>query len=139
MRISLHPAACFFLFLTGSAFAQHLSVGVKGGFPLTNSLLANPGGYTFDSSRKYIVGGMVEIGLPFGLSVEGDVLYHPFNIKSLTNPPLGFSASTLKDYNVFDFPVVAKYRLTGGPIRPYVEGGLTFRGRPAAWRFHTLD
>jgi len=131
MRRPLRLATSFFLLFAASTCAQHLSFGLKGGFPLTDSLISDPGGYTFNSARKYIIGGMVEIELPFGLSVEGDVLFHPFNIKSLTNPPPGFSASTLYDYKVFDFPVVAKYRITGGLIRPYIEGGVTLRGRPS--------
>jgi hypothetical protein len=124
-------ATSLLLVFAAAGFAQHISVGVKGGFPLTDSLITNPGGYTFNSARKYIIGGMVELGLPLGLSVEGDVLFHPFNIKSLTNPPPGFFASTLYDFRVIDFPVVAKYRITGGLARPYIEGGLTFRGRPS--------
>ena len=71
------------------------------------------------------------MGLPFGLSIEGDVLYHPFNLEVGPKPPPSFSASTLYDYTVFDFPVLAKFRLTPGLLRPYVEGGPAFRGSPS--------
>jgi hypothetical protein len=117
------------LFFTSSAYSQ-VSFGIKGGIPITSSVLSNPGGFTFDSARKYIVGGSVELALPFGLSVEGDVLYHPFNLEVGTKPPPLFSISTLYDYKVFEFPVVAKYRITSGLVKPYIEGGPSFRGSP---------
>ena len=58
------------------------------------------------------------------------MLYHPFNLEVGSNPPPGFAAVTLYDYKVFEFPGVLKARLTEGLIRPYVEGGPTFRGSP---------
>jgi hypothetical protein len=113
------------------ASSQSVSFGVKGGAQLTSSVLLNPSSFTFDSARKYIIGGSIDVGLPLGLSVEGDVLYHPFNLEVGTKPPPLFSASTLYDYTVFEFPVLAKFRLTPGLIRPYFEGGPVFRGSPS--------
>jgi hypothetical protein len=118
------------LLVTSSAFSQQLSFGVLGGVPLTSAVIVNPSGFTFDSARKGMVGGLVEVSLPFGLSVEGDVLFHPLNLEVGANPPPPFTAITVYDYKVFEFPVLAKARLTSGLLRPFVEGGPTFRGSP---------
>jgi hypothetical protein len=110
------------------AFCQQFSFGVVGGAPVTSSVITNPDGFTFGSAHKYIIGASAEVGLPFGLSVEGDFLIHPFDIEVGANPPPHFGAQSLYDYNVFEIPVLAKAHFTNGIIRPFVEGGVSFRG-----------
>jgi len=53
----------------GSAGAQLVSVGVKGGV-----LITNPARYN-DESQRYIVGPSVEFRLPFRFAAEIDALY----------------------------------------------------------------
>src|SRR5436190_5859676 len=53
----------------GSAGAQLVSVGVKGGVSITE-----PGRYN-DESKRYIVGPSVEFRLPFRFAAEIDALY----------------------------------------------------------------
>ena len=57
-----------------AAFGEHLlSVGLKGGFPLTDSL-------SDSASKNYLIGPMAELNLPFGLAVEADALYRPLTL-----------------------------------------------------------
>ncbi len=117
--------------------AQQLSFGLKGGYSLTDSenktssvLLSEAGPIgSYDSShRTYLVGGTVEVSLPFGLSLEGDFLYHPFNSR-LTYTGLGGVGTFVQvsNSNVFEIPVMAKLRLGRGLARPFVTGGPDFR------------
>ena len=117
--------------------AQQLSFGLKGGYSLTDSenktgsFLISEGGTigSYDSSRRtYLVGGTVEVSLPFGLSLEGDFLYRPYNLR-LTFTGLGGVGTFVQagNSNVFEIPVMAKLRLGRGLARPFVTGGPDFR------------
>ena len=70
--------ACLFL-TTWPLFGQTLSVGVKAGVPLTDTFSnANHGSlfYDYDTGmRRYLVGGTVEVHLPFRLTVKVDAIY----------------------------------------------------------------
>src|ERR1700724_881489 len=73
------------------AFGQHLlSFGVKGGVPLTDPLGDTTFNgidtiiHVFSGSKNYLIGPMVELNLPFGLSVEADALYRPLNLTTET-------------------------------------------------------
>src|SRR5579863_4983903 len=78
------------LLLVTSAFGQSLSVGIRGGVPFTGALtdLTTNGvdviSRSFSDSNQYIIGPMVELHLPFGLSVEADALYRPLNLSTET-------------------------------------------------------
>lgn len=102
---------------SGVAAAQTFGAGVKFGVPLTDAISVqspNPLDYVENTSR-YVVGPFVEIRLPGRFSVEVDALYRSFGFTSLQN-----SASA----GNWEFPFLAKYKLLGGPVRPYVEGGV---------------
>jgi len=105
------------------AAAQPLSFGVKGGVPLTDAF-KGPDLYSLRSEGgTYAVGPVVELNLPFRLSVELDALYRPvrYQSESRSGTFSRVSGSSL------EFPVLMKYRLTGGLARPYVAAGLAFR------------
>ena len=104
----------------GIAAAQPVSAGFKIGAPLTDafSISSNPtlGAITGDA-KDYTFGPYVEVKLPFKFSIEGDALYRGYN----------FTAGSLSTSpHSWDFPIVAKYHFLKGPIKPYVEGGLSF-------------
>src|SRR5260370_32221195 len=62
------------------------------------------------TSKDYIVGPMMELGLPFHLSVEIDGLYRPLNFTSAAVNPDGSLNSVLPATVVtWEFPVLAKY------------------------------
>lgn len=128
--------ASFSLTLFSSlAFGQHLlSVGVKGGVPLTDPLSDKT--FTsvdvvtrvFSDSKNYVVGPMVELNLPLGFAVEADALYRPLSLTTETRviprPPTSLSV----DVHSMEFPILAKYHFLHTPIvKPYVEAGPIFR------------
>ena len=124
----------FMLFLASMAFGQRLSIGIKAGVPLTDAFQDKTisgvdfSQRTFSKSREYIVGAMLEVHLPAGLSVEADGLYHPLNFATenrIALRPALFRSSN--NYSSFEFPILAKYRLPTPLIHPYVEAGPNFR------------
>jgi hypothetical protein len=129
------------LLATGSAFAQSLSVGIKGGVPLTNGLsdftLTSPGAltHTFSDSKKYIIGPSVELHIPLGFSVEADALYRPVNFSSsiMVNNILGQPSTA--NVSSWEFPILAKYRFASPVVKPLLEAGASFRttGSQLSW------
>lgn len=108
---------CFFVFI-GLAQAQPVVAGLKVGFPVNDpfnaaSYLAFPPA----SWSNYTFGPFVEVRLPLKLSVEVDALYRGYTF---------YGARTSASASTWEFPIVAKYHLLKGPIKPYVEGGLSF-------------
>jgi hypothetical protein len=99
-----------------SCFAQNLSVGVKAGVPLTDFFDAD--GPFSSATRRYTIGPMVDIRLPFGLGIEFDALYKRFGYESTAARTTG---------NSWEFPVLAKLRAPGLIARPYGEIGVSFQ------------
>jgi len=96
------------------AFAQPFGAGLKLGTTLTDALAVAPG-FHLSNDHHLVVGPYVEVRLPLGLSVEADALYET----SLFNSVYTGGAT-------WQFPVMAKYKLFKGPVRPYIEGGVAF-------------
>ena len=118
------------------ASGEHfLSVGVKGGVPLTDALsdrVFNGGDVierVFSDSKNYVVGPFVEINLPLGLSVEADALYRPLNVTSVTRVlPLNAVKRRSVDVPSLEVPILMRYRLRHDIlVKPYVEAGPVFR------------
>lgn len=118
------------------AFAEEhiLSVGIKGGVPLSDAfsnhttMSVDVITHAFSDSKNYVIGPMVELHLPFGLSVEADALYRPLSLVTETHvipqPVARFSTNI----NSWEFPILGKYRFLHTPIvKPYVEAGPIFR------------
>jgi outer membrane protein with beta-barrel domain len=121
------PKLCLFLFIASvGAFAQlPFSVGVKVGVPLTdafNKTTFGPDFTEYSDSKNYIVGPMVELKLPFHLSVEADALYRPLNLTA--SSPAGKTSS---DYSSWEFPILAKFHFSFPIVKPYFEAGPSFR------------
>lgn len=114
----------------GSALAGPLSVGVKGGVPLTDFFSAvssgNPGLLNFTSgTNRYIVGPTVQLNLPAGLAVEFDALYRHFNYNSTFNLVDVFTNNRTTG-NAWEFPLLAKYRFPTPLVKPFVDAGVSF-------------
>ena len=108
--------------------AQPISIGVRGGVPFTGGFknFTEPGiaFVQIDSTSKlYIVGPMVELHLPLGLSVEADALYHPIQ-QTVT---VGNIVSSSENIALWEFPVLAKYHFPFPVIKPLIEAGPSFR------------
>lgn len=114
------------LFCSAACFAQlPISIGVKAGVPLTDSFNTTSLGNDitgYSNSKNYIVGPMVDLKLPFHLSVEADALYRPLTI---TTNNSGTIASS--NHANWEFPILAKYHFSFPIVKPYLEAGPSFR------------
>jgi hypothetical protein len=136
-------AAIAVFFLMGPvAFGQRFSFGIVGGASLTDDfrsaaigthlteegVLVDVTHRFYSTSKDYIVGPMVELRLPFRLSVEADGLYRPLNYTSgAVNPDGSLNSISPATVVTWEFPVLAKY---GSPLRhaqPFIEVGPSFR------------
>ncbi len=110
--------------------AQPVSYGLKAGSFIND---AGTDSWLFwSSSQNRLTGGpAVELHLPWRLSVEFNALYRtgrtsqssPVRFGKTQNPYLSsFSEKT----RTWDFPVLLKYRLSGGSRRPFVSAGASW-------------
>jgi hypothetical protein len=126
----------FLCFCLAPIAAQHLTIGVKGGIPLSDFYRDSmEGGHFFagsDTSKpvRYTVGPTVEVALPFHLSVETSALYQRFHYSS-TGTPLNLFVS-LRDFtakttgNAWSFEPLLKFRPDGSHL-PWVAAGPVVR------------
>ena len=108
----------YLLLIVGGCCGQSISIGVKGG---TRALDDAACCYATSESRRYVVGPMLQIGLPFRLSVEVDALYRRVGSTSLT-PGVHWD-HTRQRINSWEFPLLLRYEFRVPAIRPYLEGG----------------
>lgn len=110
------------LLTLGSAFgAGPISLGVKGGVPLTDAFqvgLTGNTGYVTDTKR-YTVGPELDINLPFRFAIEFNALYKRLNYSNR-----GVDVFSSTSANSWEFPLLIKWRITGGAVRPYVAAGM---------------
>ena len=137
--------SCLF---TASLPAQDwLAFGVKAGAPLadpfknvTSSIILGPDTDVYKASsgsRPLLIGPTIEVKLPFGFSAEADALYGRTTLQqsSTTSPTqlptsgayTSFSEVGSGNLNVWQFPLLAKYRFSLPFIKPYLEAGPNFR------------
>ena len=113
------------VFLIVAAFipvanAQHISVGIAAGFPLTDgmsnfSTVANQiTTHDYSNSKLYLLGPMVDLRLPLNFGIEIDALYCPVNLTVDSQTALGpiiRKTRTSFSFATWEFPVLGKYRL----------------------------
>ena len=128
-----------------AASAQHLSVGIDAGIPLTGGLsnFTSPNSiltqvtHTSSNSNGYLVGPMVEVRLPWNLAIEVDALYRPVNaaISIQVNLPGLAAIQSSTTLSTWEFPVLGKYRFPLPGVAPFIEAGPSFRktGSGLAW------
>jgi hypothetical protein len=118
----------------GLTYGQTISVGVKGGIPLTDATRNLFGG---DESRPYTVGPSIEMGLPAGFAIEAAALYRRtgatfnynlglFGVPGPAPAPINWIRG-----NSWEFPVLGKYY-----FRPRAEKWQPFIG--TGWAFRTV-
>jgi hypothetical protein len=112
----------FFLFFVGIApvLAQSpFGFGLKAGVPLNDALSANPSSVIpyVESTHRYIIGPFVEVRLPARFSIEVDALYRSYDYRRIG---IGTGVSP----GAWEFPVLARKAFFGGPVQPYLEGGV---------------
>ena len=103
------------LFVLSSAalMCQSVSFGVKGGVPFGDAFTFSGGTLNIPASTEHwIIGPMFEVHLPLGFSVEADALYRRYQISDTGGE--------------WQFPILGKYKVGAGPVRPYVGAGVNF-------------
>jgi hypothetical protein len=146
---------CLLLAVASSAFAQHISVGVKAGVPLTNLLGNNSGDAPSQTefptqTKRYTVGPVVNIGLLLGFHVEFSAMYKRFNQRSVAITTTGYVNIDEEDgYPVghtdgisavghsWEFPIAVQYYFFKSATRPYVEGGVSLNRLSNAYSVRT--
>ena len=102
-----------------SVFAQSLalSAGVKGGVRVTGDFQ-----YAATSeSRRSVVSRAATLSLPLGFAIEFEALYRRQGCTGWSTPL--YSSSIREADNVWEFPLLARYRIPLRPIQPYAEAG----------------
>jgi hypothetical protein len=147
--LSRLSAAAILLSLTAPVSAQRLTFGVITGASLTQDFQSGsfhfagsgtiPDGRTISStftagpaSRQLIIGPKLELRLPWNFSVEVDALHRALHSRETTTVfysggsqmSLGTSERT---HASWEFPVLAKYRLSRSLLHPFFEAGPSFR------------
>ncbi len=104
-------------------------MGIKAGVPLTDAFSEATSGTTasgavhyFASTNRYTIGPMAELRLPI-ISVEMNLLYKPLNYSSTT----AGASSINVNASTWEFPIVGKVHFSNPIVKPYVEGGVSFR------------
>jgi hypothetical protein len=117
-----------------SAFAQFpISLGIKGGSSLTEAFsdrtvtFGGNAARTYSPQRDFIVGPMLELHLPMGVSVEADALYRPLHLSSTFTGPFFTPSFQPGTVNSWEFPILLKYHMGTPIVKPFVEVGPSFR------------
>jgi len=102
--------------------AQSLSVGFVGGIRATNDVLDG----ATSESKRYIVGPMVNVGLPMGFEAEFDALYSHEGYRAYLSNVFGnqFNRETAQSW---EFPILLRYRIPLFRFRPFAEIGFAQR------------
>jgi opacity protein-like surface antigen len=96
------------------ATAQPFGLGLKLGATLNNAISA-VSTESVPDDHHLVVGPYFELRLPLHLGLEVDALHES-----------SLYSSVLPGGSTWQFPVLAKYKLLKGPVKPYVEGGIAF-------------
>jgi hypothetical protein len=102
------------------ALSQQFALGVKGGIQTSDDVR----GFSVQSSesKRYIIGPMLELRLPWRLGIEFDALYRRLGYTSQSG---GCCASAIhrERANSWEFPLIVKYRLPARLARPFAGVG----------------
>jgi opacity protein-like surface antigen len=113
------------LMASSAAMPQGLSFGVKGGVPVTDALKVTDRSRYFSNKAPYVIGPAFELHLAAGLSAEADLFYRRLEYTATTQ---GATAATSRTTGqVWEVPLLARYRAPGDVIRPLVSAGLSYR------------
>ena len=119
-------AAALLLFAGSMARSQIVSFGVKAGVPLTTVYTPQqiPDGGSNASEQRFTIGPTAEVHLPFHLSLEVDALWRQSSFSAIGAHLNAVLNSSVNDWQI---PLLAKYEMLSGPVRPFIDGGIVFR------------
>ena len=130
------------LLCCGLLYGQRISFGVKSGIPLTDAFSdqsvmgVDTFVHSFSQSKNYVIGPVIELGLPLGFAVEADAMYRPLNLTVDSTIAPQPTIRSVTDITSWEFPILGKYYFFHTPgLHPYVEAGPIFRavGRQASY------
>lgn len=137
VRRCFYLAIALLLVTVGEIAAQRIEVGVMGGgSPSTDFQPRIRGPFVPGATNSpyesdvggYVVGPTVSLRVTPRLFVSLDALYKPLHYRMpaayLHGELIGFAPATVVTWQ---FPVLARYELTEGQFRPFLEGGPSFR------------
>lgn len=112
------------LLAASAALAQNISVGLRGGVPLTDAFDATRSAVRgFENiPKRYTIGPTLEIRLPLRLGITFDALYKRLSYEQVEVNGVTFTHTSSK----FEFPLMLRYRFGEGNLRPFIAGGPTF-------------
>ena len=115
-------------FLAIDLCAQPVSIGVRGGVPITDAFDTVRGDSRAfaTNTKRYVVGPALQFNLPAHFAIEVDALYKRIGYQyDQFAPSSPAYARTVA--NAWEFPFLVKFALLPGPVRPYVQGGGSVR------------
>jgi hypothetical protein len=126
--------AAWLLLCSGISYGQHITIGVKSGIPLTDAFSDQTTHgvdtilHSFSESKDFVIGPVIELGLPLGFAVEADALYRPLNLTVDSTIVPQPAIRNVTDITSWEFPILGKYYFFHTPgLHPYVEAGPIFR------------
>jgi hypothetical protein len=128
----------FIFFLTSyCCFSQSITLGVLGGGRPTGEM----GSGVSSESKGYVVGPSLEVGLPLGFSIEADGLYHRLGYQytfSSISGSQSVTASGGERDNTWEIPILLKYKIPMGRIKPFVMAGGSRRNLSGSATFTSM-
>jgi hypothetical protein len=105
---------------------ENVSFGVKGGIPITDAVDTARGTTSayFTDTKRYLVGPTIEFHLPARFSIEIDALYKRIGYQFDATGPFVYSKTVA---NSWEFPILGKFEILPGPVRPFVDLGMNIR------------
>ncbi|HUJ48963.1 MAG TPA: hypothetical protein VLW25_02165 [Bryobacteraceae bacterium] len=126
--------AAWLLLCSGISYGQHITIGVKSGVPLTDAFSDQTTHgvdtivHSFSESKDFVIGPVIELGLPLGFAVEAEALYRPLNLTVDSTIVPQPTTRNVTDITSWEFPILGKYYFFHTPgLHPYVEAGPIFR------------
>lgn len=98
-------------------YARDISVGLIGGFPVTNLLEARE--RTVSETSRFTFGPDLRIGLRHDFAVDINLFYKTAEVGFRANP----ARAAIRR---LELPVQLRYRLPGLRLRPWIEVGMSF-------------
>ncbi len=111
-----------------SSVCQPVSIGVKAGVPITDAfetLRGNRSAYS-TNTKRYLIGPTVQFNFGSRLALEGDLLYKRLGYQ-YDQVGTGQSVYVKTVANSWEVPVLGKFMLIPGPVRPFIAAGGAFR------------
>ena len=118
MKIARGLALLFTAF--GQAvFSQNISVGLRGGVPLNDTLTVVQDRFK-NIPKRYVFGPTIEVRLPANLGFVFDVLYQKLEYQQLG------TAAASRSGSQWEFPLMLRKRFGQSFARPFLGGGVSF-------------